>query len=397
MSSIATQVPVDEFSVQGSPSVLSLARRSAVPYLVSRAVVILAVGAAIDLGDQLPARRYAGPWPDPAAGPRILQGLGSWDGTWYTSIAGHGYTGLVHGPASSGASAVAFFPLWPLLIRAVSDITRIPILVTGVVLAFLFGYVAASVVWLVARQLAGDAVADRALAYWCFFPGALVLSMVYAEGLTVATCGLCLLFLLRRKWLAAGVAGGLATSVQPEAIAVIACCAQAAAIAVYRHRDWRSVLAPVLSTGGVVAYFAYLYTKSGDPLLWFHVERRVWGSGTGLVHDTFGVIRATIERPQVVDEAAVALGLLVAVAGIVFMLRWRPPAVIWVFTVGVLVEALGSNEVGMRSRVLLTAFPLFIAVATRLKRSYDTAVVGGFATVLGALTLVVLSQVIVAP
>ena len=57
------------------------------------------------------------------------------------------------------------------------------------------------------RHLCDGAVADRAVTLWVFFPGAVVLSMVYSEALAILLSSVCLLALLKKQWLLAGAAG----------------------------------------------------------------------------------------------------------------------------------------------------------------------------------------------
>ncbi len=191
----------------------------------------------------------------------FLQALGSWDGSWYLLIAGHGYfPPAAQFPIAPG-SAFGFFPVWPLLLRGVSDLTGLTPIVVGVALAFVFGAAASVALWYLVRHLCDEQVADRSVVLWVFFPGAVVLSMVYSEALVVLLCRGLPAGAVKRRWLMAGCAAGVATGVHPEALVLVACCLWASGVAVRRDRDWWSLLAPVLSLAGVVAYFSYLWTR----------------------------------------------------------------------------------------------------------------------------------------
>ena len=167
-------------------------------------------------------------------------------------------------------------------------------------------------------------------------------------------------------------------------------------MAVRRDHDWWSLLAPFLSLAGVVAYFLYLWSATGDVLRWYHVERDQWG-GTGFYHDTVFVLRESVTHPHDLEAVVPALGLVFAVAGLYLMVRWRPPVIIWIYTVGILLSAFDSNMVGARPRVLLTAFPLIVAVARRVRpAAFGTvAAVSGF--LLATMTFLLFSVVLVAP
>src|SRR5207253_1167110 len=122
--------------------------------------------------------------------------------------------------------------------------------------------------WRLLARIWGREVADRGTALFCFFPGSFVLSMVYSEPLMLALAIGCLLALLDRRWLVAGVLAGLATGVRPNAVALVAACAWAAAVAIVKRREWRALVAPLLAPAGLVAFFAFLWARTGRPDAW---------------------------------------------------------------------------------------------------------------------------------
>ena len=72
-------------------------------------------------------------------------------------------------------------------------------------------------------------------------PGAAFLSPAYAEGLAISLCAVVLLMLDRRRWLAAGVIGALATATSPLALPIVVAGAWAA---------WRSRSADGMESPG---------------------------------------------------------------------------------------------------------------------------------------------------
>ena len=377
------------------PTLHTLARTLGA-FTLSRLVVAMALGSVLVVDQGLATHHFTGPWPAPPRASLFLQALGSWDGSWYLLIAGHGYfPPAAQFPIAPG-SAFGFFPVWPLLLRGLSAVSGLTPIVVGVALAFAFGAAASVAIWYLVRHLCDESVADRAVVLWVFFPGAVVLSMVYSEALAILLCAVCLLALLKQQWLVAGLSAGVATGVHPEALVLVACCLWAAGVAVYRDRDWWSVVAPVLSVAGVVAYFSYLYSATGDVLRWYHIERAQWG-GTGFTHDTVTVLRQSVSHPHDLEAVVPALGLLFAVAGLYLMARWRPPVIIWIYTVGILLSAFDSNMVGARPRVLLTAFPLIVAVARRVRPAAFGMVAAASGFLLATMTFLLFSLVLVAP
>jgi hypothetical protein len=386
---------VDLWWGRDRPSTLLALARTLGAFALSRLVVAMGLGSVLVVDQGLATRHFTGPWPTPPKASVFLQALGSWDGSWYLLIAGHGYFPPARFAIAPG-SAFGFFPVWPLLLRGLSAVSGLTPIVIGVAVAFVFGAAASVAIWYLVRHLCDESVADRAVVLWVFFPGAVVLSMVYSEALAILLCAVCLLALLKQQWLVAGLSAGVATGVHPEALVLVACCLWAAGVAVYRDRDWWSVLAPVLSVAGVVAYFSYLYSATGDVLRWYHIERAQWG-GTGFTHDTVTVLRLSVSHPHDLEAVVPALGLLFAVAGLYLMARWRPPVIIWIYTVGILLSAFDSNMVGARPRVLLTAFPLIVAVARRVRPAAFGMVAAASGFLLATMTFLLFSLVLVAP
>jgi hypothetical protein len=374
---------------------ISLGRTTGV-FALSRLVVATVLGAVLVVNQGLATHHFTGPWPPPPKASLFLQALGSWDGSWYLLIANHGYFPSPANAAIAPGSAIAFFPAWPLLLRSVAALTGATPIVVGVGLAFLFGVGASVAVWYLVRHLCDQAVADRAVVLWVFFPGAVVLSMVYSEALAILLCAVCLLALLSERWLIAGLVAGVATAVHPEALVLVPCCLWAAGAAIWKERDWWALMAPVFSLAGVLAFFSYLDHTTGDFFRWYHVERAIWG-GTGFFHDTVFDLRQAVTHPHDLEAVVPALGLVFAVVGIGLMVRWRPPVIIWIYTLGILLTAFDSNMVGARPRVLLTAFPLIVAVARAIRPSALGVLAGVSGALLATMTFLLFSLVLVAP
>lgn len=349
------------------------ARRPLLVYAATRVVVLLtAVVASLVVSHDL----GRGPWPH-LGGPHLgfLRALARWDGAWYLEVAQHGYR-VVHAPPGGHAS-LAFFPLYPLLVRVVSTVTQAPVLVSGIILATLLGGAATWLVWKLASEFAPRDVAERAAILFAVFPGSFVLSMAYSEALMVAAAAACLLFLGRRRWWLAGLAGAVATATRPNALGVVVACAVAAGFAIARRREWRSLVAVAIAPLGELGFFAYLWVARGTPWAWLDVERKVWVDhvdfGSGLVdrvqlwlqHPSLGM------DPGRLNPFVGVLGIVAALVGVWWLLRaWylrRLPPEVAVFALAELALAITSYDIGLRPRLLLAAFPIAIAAAYALR------------------------------
>ena len=337
-------------------------------FLASRAVVLISLWFATRLAPERSLGQYAS----------------SWDGGWYLAVASGGYPATVPEAADS---TLAFFPVYPLVVRAVDGLPG----TTPVGAALLVGGIAALgatvVVWLLGRALLGADVADRAAALLAFFPGSFVLSMVYAEGVLLLLAAGCLLALVRRRWLLAGILAALGTASRPNAVALVASCAWAAVVAIRSRGSWRPLVAPALAPLGIVGFFAYLWARTGEATAWFQAQRAGWQERIvplAIVDD----LRQLARDPFVdMNNTVVIVGAALALAGVALLLRSGLPGEVVVVALVVLGLAFVSETLGPRPRFVLTAFPVFYAVAARIRGAAFSSVLGMSACVLGGFTV----------
>ncbi|HZT67597.1 MAG TPA: transposase [Acidimicrobiales bacterium] len=374
-------------------------QRPLAAYLASRLAMLIVV----ELAASHPGRGLVAlpkgfvNWPAVTSGSRFLNALGVWDAGWYVHIATHSYSPPPLVPSPLGGD-MAFFPLFPLLVRAVAFATGLSPLAAGALLAVVTGMTATLAVWSLAAHIAGDRVADRVAVLWCFFPAAFVLSLVYAEGLTVTCAAVCLLMLMRGRWVVAGLAAAAAGASQPAALVLVACCTWAAAGAIRNQRRWPALSAPLLAPTGALAYFGYLWARTGDPLAWFDSQRLFWN------HQRMGpywtVIQPVVrlfQSPGLLDNTVLVAGLVFAIGAGLALWRWRPPAILSIWAAGVMALALMSAPVGTRPRFLFVAFPLIFALAVRMgRRTYYTAVALSV-PLFGALTYLTITTLAAVP
>jgi len=365
-------------------------------FALSRLVVLVAALPAVLRG------AGAGPWPDLPAGSGFARVLTEWDGAWYVWVADRGYP--TAGQLSHHLSDVAFFPLFPMLIRATARVTGLSTMDGALVVSLLAGTATALVLWHLSARLAGRRVADRAVALFVFFPGAFVLSMAYAEPLMLAASAACLLALLDRRWTLAGLAGLVATATRPNGVAVLAVCAIVAAVEINRHRDdWRPLAAPALAACGVGTYFVYLWIRTGDATAWFRSERVMWHDhvsfGAPVIHHLQGLFRSpptSLDSGALNDLIAIA-GTVFLVAGLVWVWRARWPLAVRAYAAAALIVPALSYAVGPRPRMLLAAFPLSIYGAEHLRRRAYMSVLTVSIMLLVALTYVTTTSLAAVP
>lgn len=128
-----------------------------------------------------------------------------WDGVWYERIHDEGYPGQIPRDASGAAqeNPWAFYPVFPLLVRALTSVTGAPWTVAAPLVALLAGFAAAVAIAALFRRLAGAREAAWSLAAVAFCAVSPVLQAAYAESLHLALLALALLLVLRGGSLAA--------------------------------------------------------------------------------------------------------------------------------------------------------------------------------------------------
>jgi len=296
----------------------------------------------------------------------LLYDLDIWDGAWFLRAVHHGYP--AHLPMTNGhvvANPVAFFPLFPLLVRGI-DLTGLPAGYSALVLSAATGATAVYGVGRLARRLGGDAAGLRAALLFAVFPGTFVFSLAYSEGIVITCVSIGLIALLDRRWWLAGLLGAVATAASPVALAFVVSCVWCAGRSVVKDRRLGPLVAPLLAPLGFLAYMAYLDRHSGTLNAWRLTERGGWKSYPSFVYP-FRIVWAFLHNPvsPTLTGQILFFGTVAAVVGVVLMVREHQPMAVLLYGICALGSAAVSQPVGLRPRFLMLAFPIVIALGTR--------------------------------
>jgi Gpi18-like mannosyltransferase len=312
----------------------------------------------------------------------LMLELTNWDGQWYAKLA---YSGYPAHPPGASASTLGFFPLYPLVVRRLAGVLAhlggtydfmSLIYLSGLIISGVGGLITAVLVQRLATGWWGEAAGRRAVAIFCLFPGSVVFSMAYAEGLMLPLVAACILALQKRRWLLAGILAGLATATEPEGVVLIAVCGVAALRELHNH-GWhsraarRSLVAPALSLTGVTAVAAFLWAHTGTPFATLIAQQRSWGEGFNLASLADQVQRLvwrsghTVARklgPPIGGLAGATV--LVVLLTLLFKRRRTLSLEALVWTIGIALISVCAERVPPNSRLLITAFPAVLVVAT---------------------------------
>ncbi|MEU4891992.1 hypothetical protein AB0B12_23590 [Streptomyces sp. NPDC044780] len=311
--------------------------------------------------------------------PRTLLGH-QWDSLWYVSIARHGY-GTVH-PSDHYPGRVfsdlAFFPLYPALIRAVT--TALPL--TAVTAALLIAWVASGLaawgIYAIGERLHGRRVGTLLVALWGLLPHAVIESMAYTESLLTALAAWSLYAVLTGRWLWAGALALLAGACRPNGIAVAAavCCCAAAEIRRHRGRVSGRVWAGAgLAPLGWFGHLGWVAVRRGTWRGYVDVQGD-WGSRFRLGPGSLRFVRQLLTGDDQLMRSMVLAVLGAALISLVRFALCPPPLALVVYTLTLVVIALGgTNYFASKPRFLLPAFPLLLPAALAMARARPRTVV----------------------
>ncbi len=299
--------------------------------------------------------------------------LGQFDAVWYSRIAENGYSFSI-----DGASAFAFFPGYPLLIRVVTLATGLPYGVSGSLIACVFGLLCIVAFNRLANRLLDpktatySTVAFMAYPYSMFFFGP-----AYSEGLAITLVLTAFLMVERdRLWLAGIAAAGAAFS-RPIALGLVIgltaraweCNRTRGGTAALRS----AMLIAALTAVGQIAYMAFCMIRVGDPLAFLHAETYYGWQGDSTIVERMlkipyfqllGSLSDGLEAPFK-PITFQTLGLLAGIACILliaFVPKILPKSYLFFSIACLITPTVGTSNFGSWGRYVILAFPMFMVL-----------------------------------
>ncbi|WP_424923744.1 hypothetical protein [Arthrobacter woluwensis] len=219
-----------------------------------------------------------------------------WDGRWYQTAAEQGYPSQLPVDALGNVqeNAWAFYPLFPLLGKALSGVLGIPVLASMTVIAMVAGLCAVLVIFRLFLCFASHRTAFWGAAFVAVFPVSGILQVPYAESLNLLLLAASLLALVRQRYLAAIPFVILAALSRPTGVPFGALVGL-----LLVHRFWllfrarrrpapdelgsllRHAALTVVACAAALTWPALAWLKTGDPQAYTRTET-VW-RGTDLV------------------------------------------------------------------------------------------------------------------
>jgi hypothetical protein len=372
-------------SLRRLPTTGTLTRARAIPVvlLAFAASRLLALGGGI--AGVLGLHKHAGAATVAAAqhqlgsvGYLLFGSVARFDSGYYLDIAQHGY-----GPAGSGK--LAFFPLYPLAIRAVSVVAG-----SGVLAGALVSGIALLIALVALHRLCelelGRRAADATVLLLAFAPLSFFFTAVYTESVFLALTVGAVLGARSGRWRLACGLGALATLTRPTGILLVVALGVGR---VRREGGFDRGLAWLAALPAALLGYMALLAAHGYPWLGIFSAEASWhrvtsGPLIGMMSGVWAALRgvagiaggASVYRPQLLgpfgsgtESMVLVVVLILALAALVACAR-RMPAEYPAYGGVVLLACISSPAAGQPlwslDRYALTIFPLWMAAGAWL-------------------------------
>ncbi|MHB1391238.1 MAG: hypothetical protein ACYCXF_08445 [Thermoleophilia bacterium] len=329
------------------------------PFMISRVAVIvisLIIGGATRIVTQSPGFL-----------PSYLKVFAVWDGSWYLSIAEHGY----HAHFDKIPDYV-WFPLYPVLIRLFSFLTFGNYLVAAILISNLCLALAMVFVYRYTEIILGSRIARRSILYLSIFPLSFIFSIAYPASLLLLLCAAAFYFAETRRWAAAGLVGMLAAATNPLGVFI----SLPLLLLYMRKKGWlqkeaieharlgKQILWLAIIPLGIVGYYVYLYFLTGS--FWADLD------GEGHFGRSFGLFANTIVKSvKLAGESGSILALLdlsfiATYFALLAYMIWKKKFQLEHFLLAALfvLIPLSTGQTDGIGRYGMAAFPFFWALAS---------------------------------
>lgn len=204
----------------------------------------------------------------------FFKGFVHWDSSWYLLLAKDGYTRL---------KDTAFWPLYPMTMRAVHVCTHLSLISCGIIISLICFVFAVFFLGLVVAREFSHRTAVMAMLLFAFFPTAYYFDAVYTEAMFMALALAAVYFSNRHRFWLAGVLAALATLTRNTGLLLVLVLA----FDYLRYRDmgyrfwrpewWRQLNLPFLGLfippAGLLLYCIWLKVRFGYLFAFLEAER----------------------------------------------------------------------------------------------------------------------------
>ena len=293
----------------------------------------------------------------------LAEAMCQFDCGWYERIALAGYGADAEWPPHGSLPHWAFFPLYPLLLRAAVTVTGLEARLAGILLSSLClaGFMAAGIAYLRATRR-DRAMPERFVVLVAVMPFGMFFSALYTEALFALLATLALLGLATARPGAGSLAASLASATRPTGVLLAPVFALRGLLALPRE-GIAALLPAAVAPLGLAVFMAAQWIAVGDPLAFSHVQvlwDRAWRGPhvylwEGLASWDWAHLAGPMAQPSRSFFAACGLLGLAAALWQASRRRW---AEAWLLAAGVLLPASTGLELAAAFRRLQPGVPV---------------------------------------
>jgi Gpi18-like mannosyltransferase len=195
------------------------------------------------------------------------------DSAWYNDIIQGGYS---YNPEKQ--SNVAFFPLYPILVKAIASLTSLSVPIAGLLLSNLCLIFALIFVYKISNIYLNKRGSEKVLILMLVFPTSFFYSCFYTESLYLLTTSACFYFFLNKKYFWSGFFGFFASLTRVTGVIIFLAFAIELLWKYLNKKELpkRESLFLLLIPCGLIAYMVFLAWKFNEPLAFVKIQD-MWG------------------------------------------------------------------------------------------------------------------------
>jgi Mannosyltransferase (PIG-V) len=291
-----------------------------------------------------------------------------WDFGYYQKIAEFGYSGT--------DGSIAFYPLFPWLVRLVACVSR-SYLAAGFIVSGIASVVAAILLRRLVQLDYPASVAMRSVWFLLIFPTAYFLHIGYSEGLFLALALACILAARGERWWLAAVLGAFCWMTRATGAVLVPTLAVEATQQYWVRRrscsqgpvgcsawNWKWLWIAIVPAGFAV-YLLINWSVSGDPFAFLQVRKTSFDQSFALpltgIRQAIWAHYPTPHEAEMVGTQELFFVALGFVCTIISWIKLRPAYAMWMAGSWILFASV--NFFRSMPRYTLTMFPIFILFA----------------------------------
>jgi len=293
---------------------------------------------------------------------RWLDVWGAWDTGWYLDISLNGYSTIQN---QIHQTNIAFFPLYPTLMRIIGSITGNHY-IAGLIISNFCLIVACIYLYRLVKLDFEETNAIKSVKYLLIFPVSFILSGVFSESLYLTLILICFYYARKGEWYLVGITGFFLSLTRSVGVLVVLPLLYEVLMPLIKEnrtiislKNSREVIIPVFYLSliplGTVFFMVYNYYITGDFLAFMHAqamwERHLTNPLEVIIDGFSGDIFTAFEAAF----ATISIFIL-----IIFYRKMRFSY--WLFSMFSIFIPLSTGIMSM-PRYILVIFPLYILFA----------------------------------